>query len=450
MSGGVGTELVQPTVKIARRRRSSFIDIRKLHLRANHELNDEWVNDHHLNQDGVHIRRDSTCCGKENSHQRTHLFHCLESKCTVSFLFLLLVMDIFFVAFEIAFAARIIPPSFHRDTDEASLYAPMNYVCQAIHPNTEEQLEMCCKANQDWYGEYSPFDDVKSCFDAHNGSSVNLNSAASTHRRLSTSDTGHKRTVRCFDPPPGFKPHHSHWPVEYFLHGASLFILIIFSIELALLVYAIGVQQFFCGCHKRYSVEDTVNVYSVKKGKRQVFGRGKIEHINSYTRDVDVQLNDGRKFHDIPFIMCAVVGPRYCCAWKHFPYVLDFSVVYISLGMEIANTIGAANNVDDAALVTPAMFLILFRWLRFLRVCHGLFEGYQHLNARNEMFQEFENDTTNILSEINDVIVRNNRQNDGQYGLARIQELLDKFRNNYPELEEHHHDTTTTEMKHFK
>ena len=110
------------------KRKQSFVEVKKLHIRAGHDLNNEWVNDTHLNHEGVHIRKDSQCCGKKNAHGRTHLFHVLEGKCLRNLVLVLLFTDIICVALEILLSARILNPSFTKATDEASLFVPKSYI----------------------------------------------------------------------------------------------------------------------------------------------------------------------------------------------------------------------------------------------------------------------------------------------------------------------------------
>ena len=78
-------------------RRSSFVllgDTTTAKKRTENKFNSMYVNDAHLIHDGVHIRRDSKCCGKSDAEVRTHLFHKLESTFVRWLVVMLLAIDV--------------------------------------------------------------------------------------------------------------------------------------------------------------------------------------------------------------------------------------------------------------------------------------------------------------------------------------------------------------------
>ena len=446
-------------VQLHTKRKQSFVEVQKLHIRAGHDLNNEWVNDTHLNHEGVHIRKDSLCCGAKNAHGRTHLFHFLEGKSVRNTVLLLLFIDIVCVALEILLSARILNPSFTRATDEASLFVPKSYICHGIHHKTASDLTKCCEAHFSWYGAYAAFDSVAACFDAHNGTSIVLAKGGGHLRSLLSSAAAANDVVRCYDTPPGYKPHLVHYPIEEVLHYLSYVILLLFVVELGSLVYVFGLKQFFCSCHSKFAPGDTVVVEDFKENGFASFRKGEITHINRFTGDLDVKLNDDNMhYRDVPIVICKPVRVKACgCHVKFAPYILDFVVVYASFFLETANMVKPSEG--SSSLVSPAQFLILFRLFRFVRVIHGLYEGSHHLKSTIKELKEFQGDTADLISNFSTIVSELKITKDGKSpdtaqlvtAVKGVQDLLASFHENYPSLKgEENHPQLKLHTKSFK
>ena len=377
-----------------------------------------------------------------------------------------LMIDIICVGFEILFDYRIIPPSFHTDTYSGTLYVPSNYVCADSSTVTSENLLIeCCKDYNAMMLSASQFASTSDCFNAHfnhtvltSGSSSSSSSSSSnsgTHRRrylLSTVAHG-PALPHCYSPPHRFTPHRTHYPAEMIAHWLSFTILVFFAIELGCSLYVFGFQQFFCSCYRKLEKGDLVNVYEqpVHEGmtSRTIKGtggikpklrRGKVDHRNEATGDIDIMFTDNNELvRDLPrpLIFQAEGEKKRKILWHHFPHVLDFIVVYISLIFEIIYL-----NTDLLGILV-VHFLISFRLLRFVRVIHGIYEGKNHLKHEISSQKEYESDTRWYFSQIQEELKKlkldKNPSEEGQeiYDLRRslrhIKVFLEEFQEEFPE-----------------
>jgi hypothetical protein len=375
--------------------------------RTENKYNSMFVNDEHLVQDGVHIPKNSTCCGKPNAHGRTHLFHILESPNMRFAVVFLLAIDVFCVFMEIMFYDRVIPPSFSTETQPGTLYVPSNYVCANSHSVTSTTLlTKCCKEYQLHLGSASQFSTVDACFDAHynrtvlNGNNLHASSSAASsgsshHRRFLLSSKAHAAALpHCYRPPPSFEPHRTHYFIENVVHYVSFAILVFFAIELFCSIYVFGLKQFFCSCYRKIEKDDDVEVisYETNAMKKVITRRGKVESVNKATGDIDVTFDDnGEVVKDIPSIAVhhANGAKKGKIVWHHVPHILDFVVVYISLIVEIIYLAGPVGDLGDGNTI---QFLILFRALRFVRVVHGVYESRSNLKHELALAADFKKD----------------------------------------------------------
>ena len=283
---------------VGRSRGSSFsilADRATAKKRTENKYNSMFVNDEHLVQDGVHIPKNSTCCGKPNAHGRTHLFHILESPSMRMAVIVLLAIDVFCVFMEIMFYDRVIPPSFDTETQPGTLYVPSNYVCANSDKVTStKKLKTCCNEYQLNLGSASQFATVDACYDAHYNRTVltgnNLHTSSSStssgsnhQRRFLLSSQAHGAALpHCYRPPPSFEPHRTHYLVETIVHYLSFAILVFFAIELFCSIYVFGLKQFFCSCYRKIEIGDDVVVFSYEtnKMKKVITRRGKVTSVN--------------------------------------------------------------------------------------------------------------------------------------------------------------------------
>ena len=393
-------------------RRSSFVllgDTSTAKKRTENKFNSMYVNDEHLIHDGVHIRRDSKCCGKSDAEVRTHLFHKLESTFVRWLVVMLLAIDVLCVIMEILFADRIIEPSFNYKTQPGTLYVPSNYVCADSHTVTNaEKLTECCTQYGLIAKGFSPFKSNQACFDAHynhtvlTGDSHTSSSSGSSYRRRfllssTTGSGGHGPTLpNCYRPPPSFRPHLTHELVEQFVHWLSLSILILFAIELLFSIYVFGPKQFFCSCYRKIKEGEAVEViaYADDSESATTIHKGIVHHINVATGDIDVTFDKGGKtMHDVPRIV--ISKPKGAkqgildIEWHHKPHILDFIVVYVSLIFEL---VVIFHKFEDYSINNAIQFLILFRVLRYIRVIHGIYESKHKLSHEIESTKEFKSD----------------------------------------------------------
>ena len=396
-----------------RRRSSSFniVGATASKKRSDNKFNSAYVNDEHLIHDGVHIEKNSTCFGRSNAKGRTELFHILESSCMRMSVIGLLIVDVICVFFEIMFYDRVITPSFSQKTQAGTLYVPSNYVCaDSSSVKSSALLTECCKEYQLHAGEFSQFKNVEACYLAHNNKTVlvdahSSSSSGSAHRRMLLSAVVHGPALpHCYKPPPRFEPHREHYAIETIVHILSFAILVFFAIELLGSLYVFGIKQFFCSCYKKIEKGQTVDVKEIVTSEadgtvKEQLRRGKVDHINISTGDIDVEFYDNKELvKDIPrpIISLAAGEKPGRIVWHHATHVLDFIVVYVSLIFEIIALLPIGALSANVAI----HFLILFRILRFVRVIHGVYESRNSLKHELDEFEEFKSDAKWFFSQI--------------------------------------------------
>jgi hypothetical protein len=325
------------------------------------EQEHEHEHEHDHEHEHIFVSKDSLVCGRcgsNDSRCRTCTFDVVENwekKCcrggpfewTLSIprlLMFLLLIDLAFVAVEIALLYRWIPPA--PDLGSSSLYQPREYICAynskaRTLDGDHDSVRECCSSFVSKYpvtdiwgtgfvGNDAKGINIKSCMErtlwdnqtATSSSSSSFSASTSTstahhrqrrlllawldypndHNLIVDYTTPHQRQrqrflssahhydvqkSRCYEASGKYMLTHEHLPVEVFFHWASTSILIIFLIELLSILYAMRVKQFFCGCRRPVAVHDPVYIIDQHTGEI-VCSYGIANHVNHATGSVSV------------------------------------------------------------------------------------------------------------------------------------------------------------------
>ena len=332
-------------------------------MKDKHKEHEDHEHEHEHEHEHIFISKKSKFCGWcgfNDSSLRAKVFDVVENwelQCcsgtilhwTFSipkFLMFLLIVDLIFVAVEIALLYRLIAPAAGLGT--SSLYQPREYICAYTSKaktmnGATDSVKECCELFSRKYNTIDIWDtghtgddpiNIQTCMretlwdnttitSSSGGSSASSATTSSTsgsaaHRQRQRrmllesaaeyttypiqsftsqfSDSSRQLSAahhdtqlsRCYADASGkYMVVREHLPIEVFFHWGSTAILIIFFIELLTILYSMRIQQFFCGCRRPVAVHDPVYIVDQHTGDI-VCSYGIANHVNGATGSVTV------------------------------------------------------------------------------------------------------------------------------------------------------------------